>query len=103
MLLFPRAAGTFFRDSIVRACGRQGLVPQIKHESIHAYSLLKLVEKDIGVSLMPKSILQGYNLQLQYWEMPNLKIPLDLVVSYRTDVDHTLPQKIMELIRELQF
>ena len=103
LLLFPRAAGTFFRDSIVSACGRQGFVPQIKHESIHAYSLLKLVEKDIGVSLMPKSILQGYNLQLQYWEMPYLKIPLDLVVSYRTDVEHILPQKIMELIRELQF
>ncbi|MBO0323140.1 LysR family transcriptional regulator [Muricauda sp. CAU 1633] len=98
-LLFPRAAGTFFRDEIISTCGRHGFSPQIQHESINAFSLLKLVEKDIGVSLMPKSITQGYNLQVNYLEIDELNIPLDMVVSYRTDLKDELPRTIAQIIK----
>ena len=99
LILYPRSAGTFFRDCIVSACGKQGFYPIIKHESIQALSILKLVEKDIGVSIMPRSILTECHLEVQYFELKELKITLDTVVSYRTDIEHELPKAVAEIIK----
>jgi len=99
-IIYPRSAGTFFRDQIVSTCSHHGFYPQIKHESINAFSILKLVEKDIGISVMPKSITQGYNLEVSYLEMDELNIPLDMVVSYRTDLDHELPVRIAQMLND---
>lgn len=98
-LIFPRSAGTFFRDQIINTCSYHGFSPQVKHESINAFSILKLVEKDIGISVLPKSITQGYNLHVNYLEMDQLNIPLDMVVSFRTDLDHELPRTIAQMIK----
>lgn len=97
-ILYPRSAGTFFRDQIIGACGHHGFHPHIKHESLHALTIFKLVEKDIGVSVMPKSIAQGYNLGVRYVEMDELKLPLEMIVSYRTDLDDELPKIIAQML-----
>ncbi|MEM7297679.1 MAG: LysR family transcriptional regulator, partial [Bacteroidota bacterium] len=54
-IVYPRSAGAYFRDQLVSTCSHHDFYPQITHESINAFSILKLVEKDIGISLMPKS------------------------------------------------
>ncbi|MTI38481.1 LysR family transcriptional regulator, partial [Fulvivirga lutimaris] len=97
-IIFPRSAGTFFRDQIINICSYHGFSPQVMHESINAFSILKLVEKDIGISVMPKSITQGYNLQVNYLEIDRLNIPLEMVVSYRTDLENELPRTIAQMI-----
>ncbi len=97
-LIFPRSAGIFFRDQILSACSHHGFSPQVKHESINAFSILKLVEKDIGISVMPKSITEGYKLQVNYLEIDQLNIPLEMVVSYRTDQDLELPRIIAQMV-----
>lgn len=99
-IIYPRSAGNYFRDQILAACGQYGFYPQIKHESINAFSILKLVEKDIGISIMPRSITQGFNLQVKYLEIDQLNIPLDMVVSYRTDLDYELPKTVVQIINQ---
>lgn len=98
-IIYPRIAGIFFRDQIISKCSHHGFSPLVKHESINAFTILKLVEKDIGISIMPKSITEGYNLQLNYLDIDQLNIPLDMVVSYRTDLDHELPKITAQLIK----
>lgn len=98
-IIFPRSAGTYFRDRIISICSQYGFHPDVKHESINTTSILKLVEKDIGLSIMPKSITQGYQLDLNYLDMEQLNIPLDIVVSYRTDLNDELPQTIAEIVK----
>ncbi|MEO1053234.1 MAG: LysR family transcriptional regulator [Bacteroidota bacterium] len=98
-IIYPRSAGSFFRNQIISRCGYHGFYPQIKHESINAFSILKLVEKDIGISILPKSRTQGYNLEVSYFELNEMNIPLDMVVSYRTDLDHELPKTIAQMIK----
>ena len=61
--------------------------------------ILKLVEKDIGVSIMPRSILTECHLEVQYFELKELKISLDTAVSYRTDIEHELPKAVAEIIK----
>jgi len=99
-IVFSRSAGTYFRDQLVSTCGQHGFYPEIKHESINAFSILKLVEKDIGISVMPTSITQGYNLQVEYFEIKELNIPLNMVLSYRTDLDTELPKLIAQIVNQ---
>ena len=99
-LIFPRSAGMFFRDRLINVCTQHGFYPKIKHESINAFSILKLVEKDIGISIMPKSILRGYSLNLDYLEIDDLNIPLDMMVSYRNDQNSELPVSTVQIIKE---
>ncbi|WP_109829731.1 LysR family transcriptional regulator [Reichenbachiella versicolor] len=98
-ILYPRSAGTYFRDQIIQACSHRGFYPQIKHESLNAFSILKLVEKDIGISILPKSIAQGYKLlEVDYLELDELDISLDMVVSYRSDIENELPKTIAQIL-----
>ena len=99
-IIYPRSAGSYFRDQLVSICGKHDFHPRIKHESINAYSILKLVEKDIGISVIPKSIKEGYNLAVNYFELKELNIPLEMVMSYRTGIDNELPKTIAQLVRD---
>ena len=98
-LLFPREAGAAFQDQIVLACAQHGFAPRIKHESIHAPFLLRLVEEDLGVSIVPRSLSESYRFRVEYLDMPDLRIPLDLVASYRTDGESGPIQKLLAMIR----
>ena len=98
-LLFPRSAGVAFRDQIVRACSKYQFAPYIKHESIHAPFLLRLVEKDLGVAILPYSIAQSYHYAVDYWDLQDIRIPVDLVVSYRSDNYEGLVKHILAMIK----
>ncbi len=99
-IIYPRSAGAYFREQLMSRCAVHGFTPQIKHESINAFSILKLVEKDLGISIIPESIARGYNLEVDYLKFDEISIPLDLVVSYRTDLNHELPMAMKNLIKE---
>ena len=98
-IIYPRLAGPTFRDQLIKRCTDHGFHPVIRHESINAYSILRLVEKDIGISVLPKSIAQGYNLKVDYLKMDELNIPLEIVVSYRTDLPNEIPKEILKMIK----
>ncbi len=98
-IIYPRSAGSDFRNQIVSRCNAHGFFPKVKHESINAFSILKLVEKDIGISVMPQSIVQQYNMRVKYLKMEDLEIPLDLVISYRTDLDQELIKTVVTLVK----
>lgn len=99
-ILYPRSAGASFRDTLISACDKSGFQPMIKHETIHAYSILKLVEQDLGVSVLPESIARGHSLAIEYDELAALDMPLELVASYRTDVDHELPKVMLGMLNK---
>ena len=100
-ILFPRSAGTFFRDQIVRTCAKYDFFPEIRHESLNSFSLLKLVEKGLGISVLPKSITESYQLDIVYLEMTELVMPLDLVLSYRRDQKTEVVQDLLEKVKIL--
>ena len=51
---------------------------------------------------MSKSIMPGYDLEMNYLDMLKINFALALVVPYRTDLDHELPQIIAQMIERHQ-
>ncbi len=101
LILYPREAGTRFRDHIVNECAKHDFFPMIKYESINAYSILRLVEVNLGVTILPQSITEGYRCEIDHFPMPELNMPLSTVMSYRTDHKSKLKERAISLLRNL--
>lgn len=97
-ILFPRKAGPSFRDQIIRICSSHGFYPKITHESIYGNSILRLVEKDLGISILPKSLIKGYSLNIEAFELKDINIPVSLYVSCRKDENDEVVKAIMEMV-----
>lgn len=101
LILFPREAGTYFRDRIINVCSQHGFFPKITHESIHANTLFRFVEKDIGVSIVPQSLAKGYDLKIDFLTIKEMQIPLQLTVCYKPQELDDLLHRIINLTREI--
>lgn len=96
-ILFPREAGHAFRSQIETACAQHHFFPQIIHESISSNSLLRLVEKDLGISILPKSLTKGYNLNIEFIEIKDLSIPIELFVAIRKDENDEIVKEAFKM------
>jgi len=98
-ILYPKRAGPFYRDQIVQVCTQKGFYPEIKYESIHSQTLLNLVEQDLGISILPESLTQGQNLNVDYLTIKEISIPLELVVSHRSKDQDEVLRNILQLMK----
>lgn len=55
-ILFPNNTSPMFYQQILNMCTEHGFVPKITHRTIHAPSIFYLVEMNMGISVIPKSL-----------------------------------------------
>jgi DNA-binding transcriptional LysR family regulator len=70
-ILPPRAEGHGYIETIDALCQHYGFRPRITHESAYSATVLRLVEAGIGVSVEPRSTVQGQQLRLTAIELTN--------------------------------
>lgn len=59
-IVFPRGAGSGFRQTIIDACSTDGFVPRIGHEVNQVATLLMMVAAGYGVSLVPAALVDPF-------------------------------------------
>src|SRR5260370_21521459 len=57
-ILFPRAIGPGFHDSIIASCQRAGFSPILGQEAPQISPIVHLVAAAVGISILPHSIAQ---------------------------------------------
>lgn len=58
MILFPRAIGPGFYDTIIASCHRAGFSPKLGQEASQTVSIAHMVAAGFGVSIVPQSLQQ---------------------------------------------
>jgi len=58
---------------------RSGFHPIISHNTVHASTIFRLVENNLGISIVPSSLALGYNMDIKLIELD--KIPQKTVLS----------------------
>jgi len=58
-----------YYEKIMQIFDESGFSPIISHNTIHAASIYKLVENNFGLSIVPKSLQNGYNLDVKFIEL----------------------------------
>jgi LysR family transcriptional regulator, benzoate and cis,cis-muconate-responsive activator of ben and cat genes len=100
-ILIPRSANEIYFDSIVALCIADGFSPEIIHESAYADSIIRLVENNLGISILPSSYRGGFNAKVKFIELKKITARSNLMMFWQKKNDNpALPliTKIAETI-----
>lgn len=78
-ILFDPKYNASYYEKVMQIFDDSGYVPLVSHNTIHASSIYKLVENNFGISIVPKSLLSGYNMDIKFIELDH--IPQRTVLS----------------------
>lgn len=59
-IFFNQQYAPFFCQKLIEICQRIGFYPEVTHEANNVHSILQLVDKDLGVSIVPASLVSQY-------------------------------------------
>ncbi|WGH75273.1 LysR family transcriptional regulator [Tenacibaculum tangerinum] len=83
-ILFDPSYSPSYHEKVMQIFTDSGFTPIISHLTIHAASIYKLVENNFGLSIVPKSLQQGYDMNVQFIELTDIKQHTTLSVVWNT-------------------
>lgn len=85
-ILHPKPEGIGYMEEILKIITTHGFYPKIVHRSPNTSSVLRLVEAGLGIAMMGKSTLKGYEaLNIKSIELSDLPNKLDMKLVWKTD------------------
>ncbi len=100
-VMFSRQLGPGMHDLVVAAFQAAGLALTIGHESTHLYTSLGLVAAGLGVSLMPRSIMNLQRSGVVYRPLTAPAPTVELGMVYRADDASPTVARFAEVVREV--
>ncbi|CAA0144904.1 LysR substrate-binding domain-containing protein [Tenacibaculum maritimum] len=78
-IMFDPSHNPSYYERVMKIFNDSGFTPIISHNTIHASSIYRLVENNLGISIVPKSLLVGYNMDIKFIELKN--VPHQTILS----------------------
>ena len=75
-----------------------GFEPKISHKSVHANTIFRLVENGLGVAIVPSSLQHGFDLDIKFIELKNVKQTTYLSLIWKEYSQNQLVKKFTSLI-----
>ncbi|WP_299161477.1 LysR family transcriptional regulator [uncultured Tenacibaculum sp.] len=88
-ILFDPSYSPSYYEKVMQIFDESGFSPIVSHNTIHAASIYKLVENNFGLSIVPKSLQKGYNMDVKFIELH--KIPQRTTLSVVWDKNNRNP------------
>jgi DNA-binding transcriptional LysR family regulator len=102
-VLPPRHLGSTYYDLLVRMCEREGFLPNVVHESIHGATILRLVEYNLGISIMPISYRLSTAMRVKFIELTNIPERTQLSMAWRKSDTNPILQNFLKVADEMVF
>jgi DNA-binding transcriptional LysR family regulator len=97
-ILFSSDYSNLYFEQIMSICRDGGFAPLIRHKSVHALTIFKLVELGLGVAIVPTSLGEGYDLKIRFMEIPQIPQFTELSVIWKTSNRNPALKKALPLI-----
>lgn len=97
-ILFSSDYSRYYYDQIMGICRDAGFFPKIKHKSVHALTIFKLVENGLGIAIVPTSLKAGYELKVRFMEIPNIPQFTELSVIWKPENRNPALGRILPLL-----
>jgi DNA-binding transcriptional LysR family regulator len=98
---FSRQVGPGMHDVVVSAFREAGVALTIAHEALHIYTSLGLVAAGLGVSLMPRSIVNLQRAGVVYRPLAAPAPSVELGMVHRSDDASATVTRFVEVVREV--
>lgn len=97
-ILFSSDYSNFYYEQIIGICKDAGFSPKIRHKSVHALTIFKLVENGLGIAIVPSSLKEGYELNVCFMEIPNIHQFTELSAIWKAKNRNPALKQILPLI-----
>jgi DNA-binding transcriptional LysR family regulator len=97
-ILFDPQYSASYYEKVMQIFDGCGFAPIISHNTIHASSIYKLVENNLGVSIVPKSLQFGYNMNVKFIELDAIPQRAFLSVAWSKNNRNPMLKNILHLI-----
>ena len=75
-----------------------GFVPTISHSTVNASSIYRLVENNFGISIVPTSLQDGYNLNIKFIELNDIPQRTTLKIVWNKTNTNPVLSSFIEII-----
>ena len=97
-ILFDPEYSASYYEKVMQIFDSCGFAPIISHNTIHASSIYKLVENNLGVSIVPKSLQFGYDMNVKFIELDAIPQRAFLSIAWSKNNRNPMLQNILQLI-----
>ena len=84
-ILFSQDYSALYFDTVMSICEDAGFTPKVSHKSVHAQTIFKLVENNLGIAIVPTSLQYGFKMGVKFIELANIKQKATLAVIWKKD------------------
>ena len=102
-VLPPRHTGSTYYDLLIRMCEREKFSPNVVHESIHGATILRLVEYNLGISIMPISYRLSTAMRVKFIELKDIPERTQLSMAWRKNDTNPILQNFLKVADEMVF
>lgn len=100
-ILFSSDYSNYYYEQIMSICRDSGFSPKIRHKSVHALTIFRLVENGLGVAIVPSSLKEGYDLRVRFMEIPGIPQFTELSVIWKPANRNPALMKVLPLLKKL--
>ncbi len=97
-ILFNKDYSPNYYEKIISLFDQAGFEPLISHTTVHAFSIFKLVENGFGISIVPTSLQEGYNLDIKFLELSDVSQRAVLSLVWNSKNSNPVRKEILNYI-----
>lgn len=100
-ILTPRSIGTGYYDSIINLCFDAHFSPRVIQEVNDLHELISLVSTGLGVSIVPKSLIQYKKSNVIYKKLSDDSYLVDTALVYKKEEQSPIVYNFIKVAREV--
>lgn len=99
-ILFSSQYSHGYYDKIMSIFEDQGFSPKVAHESVHANTIFRLVENELGIGIVPSSLKHGFNLNIKFIDLKNIPQRTTLSAIWKSDSRNPILEKVIRYLKK---
>jgi DNA-binding transcriptional LysR family regulator len=97
-ILFDQSYSPAYYEQVMQIFRQSGFHPIISHHTVHASTIFRLVENNLGISIVPSSLGLGYNMNVKLIELNKIKQKTVLSAAWNSSNRNPILEKILSKV-----
>lgn len=97
-IMFGQEDSPFYYETIMSICSDAGFIPKVSHKSVHAQTIFKLVENNLGIAIVPTALQNGFQMGIKFIELKNVRQRALLSVIWKKENSNPVLKNCIDLL-----
>jgi len=98
-ILFDASYSESYYEKVMQIFDDSGFFPNISHSTVNASSIYRLVENNMGISIVPTSLQYGFDLNIKFIELTNIPQRTTLKMVWNSGNNNPVLERFINIIK----